>query len=226
MKGNDLMIQIKTEKFNGKDVRFVQVEDQGEWLSVGKDLTDALGYKNGRKAIRDHVEEQDKRGERIVTPGGEQQMTLITEFGVDDLIFNSHLPNAREFKRWVYGRIKDLRETTGLKQYQMLKLVEDKDIQKQATTRLQEGLGGKLTPSQARKAASITNKCVANVFGLKKAIPKPEMNEDMLLLRQKVYDDVCQLMIDQHKYSLDDIHISKTIYRQYENYGKQDKKSA
>lgn len=32
----------------------------GEPYFVGKDVTDILGYRNSRKAIGDHVEEEDK----------------------------------------------------------------------------------------------------------------------------------------------------------------------
>ena len=42
---------------------------QGETFFVGKDVAMALGYNNTRKALQDHVDEEDKLGERIVMSG-------------------------------------------------------------------------------------------------------------------------------------------------------------
>ena len=42
---------------------------KGETYFVGKDVADALGYTNPQKAIRDHIDAEDKLGERIVQSG-------------------------------------------------------------------------------------------------------------------------------------------------------------
>ncbi len=72
----------------------------------------ALGYKNPQKAIRDHVDEDDKIiGERNVTPyvldsrGRKQYPTLINESGLYALIFGSNLESAKRFKRWVTSEV-------------------------------------------------------------------------------------------------------------------------
>ena len=65
-----------------------------------------LGYTNPQKAIRDYVDEDDKRGERIVHPSGGTQLTvLVNESDVYSLILSSKLPQAREFKRWVTAEV-------------------------------------------------------------------------------------------------------------------------
>ena len=44
------------------------VIDKEPWF-VGKDVAAALGYENPQKALRDHVDDEDKKmGERNVTP--------------------------------------------------------------------------------------------------------------------------------------------------------------
>ncbi len=57
--------------------------------SGGKDIAEALGYSNPRKALADHVEEEDKGVTKCYTPGGAQEMTIINESGVYSLIFAS-----------------------------------------------------------------------------------------------------------------------------------------
>ena len=73
---------------------------KGETYFVGKDVASALGYINDSKAIRDHVDEEDKRlGVQFVTPKGNRQATVINESGLYSLILSSKLDSARRFKR-------------------------------------------------------------------------------------------------------------------------------
>ena len=95
-------IIFKNEEFG--QIRTCVVD--GETYFVGKDVASALGYANDSKAIRDHVDEEDKRlGVRFVTPKGERQATIINESGLYSLILSSKLDSARRFKRWVTGEV-------------------------------------------------------------------------------------------------------------------------
>ena len=79
---------------------------EGETFFVGKDVASALGYINDSKAIRDHVDEEDKRlGVQFVTPKGNRQATVINESGLYSLILSSKLESARRFKRWVTSEV-------------------------------------------------------------------------------------------------------------------------
>ena len=80
-------------------VRIVEVN--GEAWMVGKDVAEALGYSNPQKAIRDHVDEDDKGVNEMFTPGGKQAVPIINESGLYSLVLSSKLPNARKFRRWV-----------------------------------------------------------------------------------------------------------------------------
>lgn len=87
-------------------VRTVEINNE-PWF-VGKDVAEMLGYENTQKAIRDHVDDEDKKmGERNVTPsikdslGREQYPIFINESGLYSLVLSSKLPNAKAFKRWI-----------------------------------------------------------------------------------------------------------------------------
>lgn len=94
--------------FNHPDfgqVRTVTINDE-PWF-VGKDVADVLGYSNSRKALADHVSEDDKRDGVTIRDaiGREQNPVLINESGLYSLILSSKLPGAKEFKRWVTSEV-------------------------------------------------------------------------------------------------------------------------
>ena len=77
------------------------VEKNGEFFFIGKEVAEKLGYLNPQKAVRDHVEDEDKLTERFVQSGQGRNMYIINESGLYSLILSSKLPQAKEFKRWV-----------------------------------------------------------------------------------------------------------------------------
>ena len=81
------------------------VELDGEPWLVGKDVAEALGYTNPRKALADHVDDEDKGVTKCYTPGGDQDMTIINESGLYSLVLSSKLPTARKFRRWVTSEV-------------------------------------------------------------------------------------------------------------------------
>ena len=101
------------------EVRTVVIDDE-PWF-VGKDVAAALGYENPQKALRDHVDNEDKKmGERNVTPsikdslGREQYPVFINESGLYSLVLSSKLPTAKAFKRWItHDVIPAIRKTGG-----------------------------------------------------------------------------------------------------------------
>lgn len=68
---------------------------------VGKDVAEALGYKNASKALADHVEECDKLNNESLSSLGQRGGWLINESGLYALIFGSKLESAKRFKHWV-----------------------------------------------------------------------------------------------------------------------------
>ena len=71
-------------------VRTVEVEGE-PWL-VGKDVAEALGYTNPRKALDDHVDPEDKmQGDGVTirdSIGREQHPTIINESGLYSLVLS------------------------------------------------------------------------------------------------------------------------------------------
>lgn len=88
-------------------VRTVEI-DGTPWL-VGKDVAEALGYSNPRKAIADHVDAEDQRKSDEVTIrdtiGRDQHPIIINESGLYSLILSSKMPKAKAFKRWVTSEV-------------------------------------------------------------------------------------------------------------------------
>lgn len=84
-------------------VRAVTINDE-PWF-VGKDVAERLGYTNPQKAIRDHVDDEDRGVNEMFAPGGKQQVPIINESGLYSLILSSKLPTAKAFKRWITSEV-------------------------------------------------------------------------------------------------------------------------
>lgn len=99
--------------FNNEElgcIRTVMINDQ-PWF-VGKDIAVALGYSNPQKAIRDHIDVEDKTVNDSFTINGTKG-TLINESGLYSLILSSKLPSAKKFKRWVTSEVLPAIRKTG-----------------------------------------------------------------------------------------------------------------
>ena len=92
-------------------VRTVTVDDE-VWF-VGKDVAQALGYKEATKAARERVDPEDRGVSKIDTPSGKQEMTIINASGLYSLVLSSKLPDAKKFKRWVTAEILPAIRRTG-----------------------------------------------------------------------------------------------------------------
>ena len=106
------MIKIFKHEMFG-EVRTL-INEKGETFFVGSDVAKALGYKNPQKAIRDHVDAEDKGLNDSFTPVGNQNTTIIiSESGLYSLVLSSKLEQAREFKRWVTAEVLPAIRRTG-----------------------------------------------------------------------------------------------------------------
>lgn len=89
------------------------IQQNGEPWFIGKDVAEILGYSNTPKAIRDHVDDEDKLAERIVLSGQNREVAIINESGLYSLILSSKMPKAKEFKRWVTAEVLPAIRKTG-----------------------------------------------------------------------------------------------------------------
>lgn len=78
--------------------------DNEPWF-VGKDVAERLGYSDSSKAIRVHVDAEDKGVDEMATPGGKQRVLIINESGLYSLVLSSKLPTANAFKRWITSEV-------------------------------------------------------------------------------------------------------------------------
>ena len=99
---NELKI-FKNNDFG--EIRTVTIN--GEPHFIGKDVAMILGYTNPRKAIIDHIDEDDKTDGVTIRDsiGRDQKPVLINESGLYSLILSSKLPKAKKFKRWVTSEV-------------------------------------------------------------------------------------------------------------------------
>lgn len=78
-------------------IRVVRDENGEPWF-VAKDVLDVLDL--DKTALR-KLDEDEKGVDSIHTPGGEQQMTTVTEPGFYKLVMRSRKTEAKAFQRWV-----------------------------------------------------------------------------------------------------------------------------
>ena len=91
-------------------------DEKGETFFVGNDVAKALGYKNTRKALQDHVDSEDREDGVTIRDaiGREQNCTVINESGLYALVLSSKLPQAKVFKHWVTSEVlPQIRKTGG-----------------------------------------------------------------------------------------------------------------
>ncbi|MDU0476828.1 phage antirepressor [Staphylococcus chromogenes] len=100
------MQELQIFNFEELPVRTIEVENEPYF--VGADVIKILGYKNGSRDLRRHVDEED----RIIQAVPQYQngtlvsnTTLINESGLYSLIFSSKLESAKRFKRWVTSEV-------------------------------------------------------------------------------------------------------------------------
>ena len=98
---NKNIISINHEQFG--QLRAV-LDERGEPWFVGSDVANSLGYSNPRKALRDHVDEEDKtRNETFLVNG--TAPILINESALYTLVLRSKIKDARIFRRWVTSEV-------------------------------------------------------------------------------------------------------------------------
>lgn len=119
------MNEVEIFNFETNKVRTKMLNNE-IWF-VGKDIANILGYSNTRKAMADHVSEEDKCGVTISDAIGRRQIvTGINESGLYSLIFGSKKENAKKFKKWVTSEVlPTVRKTGG---YQVKKMTNDEIV--------------------------------------------------------------------------------------------------
>lgn len=101
------MNEVTVFNFEANEVRTVIIDNEA-WF-VGKDVAQALGYQDTPKAIKQHVDSDD----RLTLTGQNAHLgnlpnrgvVGVNESGVYSLIFGSKLESAKRFKKWVTSEV-------------------------------------------------------------------------------------------------------------------------
>lgn len=112
---------LKVFNFESNEVRTLLINNE-PWF-VGKDVASVLGYADTKKAIKAHVDEEDRNLISYDDFKGYQNaplenvshfgVTVVNESGLYSLIMGSKLESAKKFKRWVTSEVLPTLRKTG-----------------------------------------------------------------------------------------------------------------
>ena len=130
----ELIKQIdQTIFFNENTIRIVGTYDK-PWF-VAKDICELLDIKDNRSALR-ILPDKWKGEQNLLTLGGNQNMTIINEFGLYKIIMRSNKPNAAKFQEFVCEEILPSIRKTGEYKYQ--KILEEKNKLEEENKRIEK----------------------------------------------------------------------------------------
>lgn len=185
------MTDLSVFAFDTRAVRVVMVD--GEPWFVGKDVAEVLGYTNHNKALGDHCKGVTKRYP-LQTPGGPQEVRIISEPDMLRLIVGSKLPAAERFERWVFEEVLPSIRKTG--RYE----VPPPDLG--TTPRLPQ-------PADRIAAASrIFNQLVRSGNVARMALPAAIRRAAAVALRETGVDMVAELGIAAHVEAMESLALS------------------
>ena len=142
-------METRVENWNGYDIRFINLD--GEWYAVLKDICDALGLHTFKVSQRldprylesvavegiyreDDIPSKYNMSESNIplkdvhgsngTIYRQQWMLVVNEFGIYEALFASRKLESRKFRAWTASVISQLRQSVGLKGYEIMKMTE------------------------------------------------------------------------------------------------------
>lgn len=195
-------VQIFDNKEFGQ-VRTVTID--GEPWFVGKDVAKILGYSNTRKALVDHVDEEDKTDGVTIRDsiGREQNPVCINESGLYSLILSSKMPNAKKFKHWVTCEVLPAIRKHGIYATDNVidNILNNPDFGIQLLTKLKEERAARVEVERRNAILMHVNKTytvteIAKELGLKSAI---QLNK--ILVEKKIQYQVNGTWVMYSKYS-------------------------
>ncbi len=104
------MSAVQLFNYGGQEVRTVELA--GEPWFIAADVAEILDYRMASDMTR-RLDPEDKGYAKVRTPGGEQEVLVISEAGLYDSIFRSNAEGAKPFRRWVTGTVLPTIRKTG-----------------------------------------------------------------------------------------------------------------
>lgn len=209
---------IKTVNWNGNELHCIEwlIDGEVEWCFLGSQVVKLLQYKDNystvimgntktKAKIRDKYKIKVSKKEIEMNIGESPSLELsrkgdilITELGVYELIMKSDMPLAEDFQDFVFSLLKQLREKSGLKQFEAFRMM-DKQVQLNVQKVVAEigdlDNGGK----NCIVMNNNVNKLIScELFGFNKALSKAEMEKyepAMMIDRQEVLNKYMDYII-------------------------------
>lgn len=123
-------MDAKMQPFLFEGEALVRVVDKGDapWFVLA-DTCRVLNIDNSSRAAA-RLDEDEKGVHTMNTPGGVQDMTIISESGLYSLILTSRKPAARRFKKWITSEVlPSIRRTGGYQSMPVERIVPtDADV--------------------------------------------------------------------------------------------------
>jgi prophage antirepressor-like protein len=104
------MNSLQQFTYAGQGVRTLDIA--GEPWFIAADVAGILDYRMASDMTR-RLDVDDKGYAKVRTPGGEQEVVIISESGLYDSIFRSNSEGAKPFRRWVTGTVLPTIRKTG-----------------------------------------------------------------------------------------------------------------
>ena len=98
--GHVTLTTRNTHTFSFKGIKLRAVTVDGEPWFVAADIASCLGLTQVSNSVL-HLRDEEKGTKSIRTPGGRQNLVIISESGLYRLVMRSRKPVAREFQDWV-----------------------------------------------------------------------------------------------------------------------------
>lgn len=122
--------------FNYDGIHGVRVLNENENpVFVARDVCEILGLSDVSKTVS-RLDDDEKGTKSILTPGGYQDMLVITESGLYSLVLTSNKPEAKQFKRWITHEVIPSIRKHGM--YATEELLNNPDLAIKAFTALKE----------------------------------------------------------------------------------------
>ncbi len=126
MANQTIEIEDETKLYSFNNIQLSIIGSYEEPWFVGKEIATLLGYKDTKQAMQMHIDDSEKKTAKALRENIQKnsdvgstsqsilqkmnwQTVLISEFGLYELIFNSHMPIAKDFKNWVKVVLRELR---------------------------------------------------------------------------------------------------------------------
>lgn len=139
---------LTTFEFQNQQIRIV-MQDGSPWF-VAKDVCDVLELSNSRMVL-ERLDEDERGVSTVYTPGGAQQMAVVSEPGLYSLVMTSRKPEAKLFKRWITHDVMPSIRKHGV--YAKAELLDNPELLLDVVTKLTEERRSRLAEKKAREAA-------------------------------------------------------------------------